>query len=253
MKSLALCLPLTLLLSSFAYGQQNPTTDLMPGLKKQCRTIQVMFDHHPTGLGANFQAARTLCINLEAKSGAARAQTAHDLYQLLARMNLPPATPADRFAALESAASGKEGRDRFYALANLAKVAFETGDVDKATAYAQELLQVAPQFPKDWNYGNAIYYGHFVLGRVALREGKTEEAASQLLDAGATPGSPQLNSFGPNLTLAKDLLAKHQTKPVLEYLAECKIFWKMDRGRLDQWTVAIRAGNTPKFGANLNY
>ena len=205
----------------------------------------------------SYKAAGTLCANLEAPAGTsdadAEARTARDLYQLLARMNLPPATAADRFAALEPAASAKDGRERFYALVDLAKVAFEAGNLDKATAYAQELLQMAPQFPKDWNYGNAIYYGHFVLGRVALREGNTKEAASQLVAAGTTPGSPQLNSFGPNVTLAQDLLAQGQAQPVLEYLAECKSFWKLNRGKLDEWIGTIRAGGTPDFGANLNY
>jgi hypothetical protein len=69
------------------------------------------------------------------------ARIARDLYQLLARMNTPPATAADRFAALEAAASRTDGLERFYALVDLAKVAFEAGDLDKATAYAQELLQ----------------------------------------------------------------------------------------------------------------
>jgi hypothetical protein len=143
--------------------------------------------------------------------------------------------------------------ERFYALGDIAKVAFEAGNLGKASAYAQELLQIAPQFPKDWNYGNAIYYGHFVLGRVALQEGNTKEAASQLVAAGATPGSPQLNSFGPNVTLAKDLLAQGQAQPVLEYLVECKSFWKLDYGKLDEWIGAIRAGGTPDFRSNLNY
>ena len=40
---------------------------------------------------------------------------------------------------------------------------------------------------------------------------------------------------------------------VLEYLAECKIFWKMNRGKVDEWIDAIRAGGRPDFGPNLNY
>ena len=35
-------------------------------------------------------------------------------------------------------------------------------------------------------------------------------AAEYLLKAGATSGSPQLDSFGPNMSLAKDLLGKDQ-------------------------------------------
>jgi tetratricopeptide (TPR) repeat protein len=254
MMPLTFCLPVTLLAAGMAHAQQNQITDLIPALKKQCRIVQMVLQQQRPGAENNYNAAGALCANLDAPAGAdAEARTARDLYQLLARMNLPPATAADRFAALESAASGKDGIDRFYTLASLAKVAFEAGHPDKAAAYAQELLQTAPQFPKDWNYGNAIYSGHFVLGRVALQAGDTQAAGSQLVAAGATPGSPQLNSFGPNTTLARDLLARGQTQPVIEYLEECKIFWKLDRGKLDEWIGAIRAGGTPDFGANLNY
>ena len=256
-KSLAFYLQAMLLAAGIAHGQQNQTTDLIPALKKECGIIKIVVEQHPPDPEGSYKAAGTLCANLEAPAGSsdadAEARTARDLYQLLARMNLPPATAADRFAALESAALAKDDLERFYALVDLAKVAFEASDLDKATAYAQELLQMAPQYSKDWNYGNAIYYGHFVLGSVALREGNTKEAASQLVAAGTTPGSPQLNSFGPNVTLAKDLLAQGRAQPVLEYLAECKIFWKMNRGKVDEWIDAIRAGGTPDFGPNLNY
>jgi hypothetical protein len=54
-----------------------------------------------------------------------------------------------------------------------------------------------------------------------------------------------LNSFGPNVTPAKDLLAQGQAQPMLEYIAECKSFWKLDYGKLDEWIGAIRAGGTP--------
>jgi len=257
MKSLAFYLPATLLAAGIAHGQQNQAIDLIPALKKQCGFIKMVLDRQRPDTEGSYKAAGTLCAHLEARAGSsdadAEARTARDLYQLLARMNLQPATAADRFSALESAASAEDGVERFYALVGLAKVAFEAGSLDKATAYSQELLQIAPQFPKDWNYGNAIYYGHFVLGRVALRRGNTMEAAGQLVAAGTTPGSPQLNSFGPNVTLAQDLLAQGQTQPVLEYLAECKSFWKLNRGKLDEWIGTIRAGGTPDFGANLNY
>jgi hypothetical protein len=48
--------------------------------------------------------------------------------------------------------------------------------------------------------------------------------------AGATPGSPQLDSFGPNLTLAKELFEKSQPDVILHYFALCKNFWE-DGGR----------------------
>jgi len=265
-RRLAFYLPVTLLVGGLAHGQPNQATDLIPALTKQCKIIKQLLASRarmastaggPALPSDDFNQAGDLCARLEASvespDAAAAAQTSGALYQLLARMNLPPATAADRFAALESAASGKAGQTLFVALVNLAKVAFEAGKMEKATAYAEQLLQMAPQFPDGWNYGNAIYYGHFVLGRVALERGDIGEAASQLMGAGATPGSPQLNSFGPNVTLARDLLAQGQAEPVLQYLQECRSFWKHDRGKLDQWIAAVVNGATPDFSSNLNY
>jgi hypothetical protein len=44
-----------------------------------------------------------------------------------------------------------------------------------------------------------------------------------LLNVSSTPGSP------------------------LQFLAQCKKFWKRDRGKLEQWSAAIRGGGIPKF------
>src|ERR1700722_18809355 len=156
MKSLFFYLPVTLLVAGIADGQQNQTPDLIPALKNQCGIIKMVFERQRPDTEGSYKAAATLCAHLEAPAGSsdadAQARTARDLYQLLAGMNLPPATAVDRFAALESAASAKDGLERFHTLVDLGKVAFEAGNLDKATAYSQELLQMAPQFPKDWNY-----------------------------------------------------------------------------------------------------
>jgi hypothetical protein len=44
--------------------------------------------------------------------------------------------------------------------------------LNAAESYANELLAGAPSYPKDWNYGNAIFSGNMLLGRVALRRDK---------------------------------------------------------------------------------
>ena len=127
----------------------------------------------------------------------------------------------------------------------------------KAEAYAKQLLEMAPQYARVGHaptaYGNAIFYGNLVLGRVALQHGNVVQASQYLLAAGGTPGSATLDSFGPNMTLAKELLGKGQSDTVLQYLALCKNFWKMDRGKLDEWSATIRGGGIPNFRANLKY
>ena len=62
-----------------------------------------------------------------------------------------------------------------------------------------------------------------------------------------------MNSFGPNMSLARDLLEKGERETVLQYFELCRKFWKMGQRNLDQWTEDVKAGRTPEFGANLVY
>lgn len=141
---------------------------------------------------------------------------------------------------------------RFYRLNELAKQALLAGKLTEAERHARAVLEVAASLPDDWNYGNAIYRGNEILGQLALREGKIEAAGKYLLAAGRTPGSPQLGSFGPNLMLARDLLAKGQKEAVLEFFGLIEKFWPK-RELIARWRKEIEAGQTPNFGANLRY
>jgi tetratricopeptide (TPR) repeat protein len=135
----------------------------------------------------------------------------------------------------------------------LAQTAFEAGDLPKARAFAEQLLDLAKASPKSWDYGNAIHKGNMVLGRIAVREGRIVDAVGLLRASGETPGSPQLNSFGPNMSLAKDLLEQREIDAVVAYLEQCRVFWKMGGEKLDAWVREVKAGRVPNFGANLNY
>jgi tetratricopeptide (TPR) repeat protein len=141
----------------------------------------------------------------------------------------------------------------FYRLDDLAKSAYAAGDLEKASKYATELLALAKEHAGDWNCGNAIHHGNLVLGRIALKQGDVKKASDYLLKAGETTGSPQLDSFGPNMALAKELLEKGEKEPVLKYFEQCRTFWKMDQGKLDEWKSDVTAGKTPDFSGNLLY
>ena len=142
---------------------------------------------------------------------------------------------------------------RFYALDDAAKASFEVGKTEEAQEYARQALDLASRFRDDWNYGNAIHDGHMVLGRVALRNGDVNAAKQELLEAGKTPGSPQLNSFGPNMSLAKDLLERKEADTVVAYFDLCRKFWEMEDGKLRRWSVLAKGGEMPDFEANLVY
>jgi hypothetical protein len=53
--------------------------------------------------------------------------------------------------------------------------------------------------------------------------------------------------------LAQDLLEKGKRETVLQYFELCRKFWKMDYGKLDQWSREVKSGKIPDFGANLVY
>jgi hypothetical protein len=165
-----------------------------------------------------------------------------------------PTTPQQRLdSAKEIMAKAKTDAEKFYALNDMAKQSFVPGHVKDAREYATELLAQLPKFQGDWNYGNAVQDGNLVLGRLALREGRVDEAKRHLLEAGKSPGWPVMDGFGPNMSLAKDLLEKGERDVVLEYFELCRKFWKMERGRLTKWSGEVKAGQTPDFGAKLVY
>jgi hypothetical protein len=157
---------------------------------------------------------------------------------------------AKSLAAYEQAAAlTTSDRDHFYLLDSLATQALAAGDLDKAAKYAHDDLAAAARYPHDWNYGNAIHHAHIVLGSIALQRGDLKAATAHLLDAGRTSGSPQLNSFGPDFALARDLLAKGQRDTVHQYLDLVAKFWTMGRDRLTRWTKDLDQGRTPDFTA----
>jgi hypothetical protein len=131
-----------------------------------------------------------------------------------------------------------------------AKAAIEADDVGKARQFATTALaQVGSR--NDNTTGQIIHDSHVVLGRVALRTGNVAEAKAQLQQAGHVTGGGTLTSFGPNMSLAKELLERGERDAVVQYLEACEAFWP--NRMLSQWIQTITGGGTPNFGANLTY
>jgi len=143
--------------------------------------------------------------------------------------------------------------ERFCALGPAAKKALGKGETEKARKLAEELERLTPKYQKQRSCGNAIQNANQVLGRIALAEGDVAAAKKRLLASADSKGSPQMNSFGPNMQLAKELLAKGEKDVVLAYFERCGTFWEMGGDRLAAWAEAVRKGKTPDFGANLRY
>ena len=149
----------------------------------------------------------------------------------------------------EKLAESKDESERFYALGRAAKSRFDAGDFESAREYALELQKMIPN-NRD---ADAVASVNIVLGRLALRDGKVEKAEKYLLEAGKVPGSPVLSSFGPNMSLAHDLLIAGHSAAVLEYFKLCEVFWNPKFSQLEKWTEDVDAGRIPEFGANLVY
>lgn len=132
-----------------------------------------------------------------------------------------------------------------------AQAALDDGRLDQAGDWAEQSLALASGHEGEWWYGNVIHDGHAVLGRVAVQRGDVEAAKRHLLAAGDTPGSPSLNSFGPNVVLCRDLLAHGEADTVLAYFDQCQLFWRSHASTLDEWRRAVARGEMPEFGANL--
>ncbi len=126
---------------------------------------------------------------------------------------------------------------------DLALAALEAGETELAKKHAAETLRKNTD-GKNWNYGNIIHDGNQILGRCALREGRLADAKTYLLKAGATPGSPQLNSFGPQMQLARELLETGEKEAVLQYLDLVIKVWasETEQSELSNEHAALIAG-----------
>jgi hypothetical protein len=154
----------------------------------------------------------------------------------------------DAMAELESARSRDE---LFYALPHASIASFRLGEHARAQSLARQALDLVAVYDGSWNRGNAIHYGHTTLGLLALNEGDVGGACKALLASGATPGSPQLNTFGPTMQLARALVRAGEADVVLEYLGRCRAFWVMGGTWLDLWEAKIRKGELPNFAMGL--
>ena len=138
--------------------------------------------------------------------------------------------------------------------AGLALAYVESGTRAKEVLTIAEAL-LASNTVTNWNYGNLTYDMHSLLGRIALREGDVAGAKRQLAASGKTPGSPQLDSFGPDFVLARELLQRGEQAVVIEHLDNVALFWanpdnrssltKEHQKKIAAWKETIRAGRNP--------
>ena len=157
-------------------------------------------------------------------------------------------------------------------LAYAAKAALEAGENLKAREYATKALAAADAAAARYRnspWGRtprrfmgipaADYCANFVLGRLALLDGNIRLAEQLLLASGKADGlgDAALTSYGPNLSLALEILRhgdQQSRTAVLQFLDEIKMFWKIDPAQYERWSADIVSGGNPDFmawGPNL--
>jgi hypothetical protein len=153
----------------------------------------------------------------------------------------------DKRAAESDTPASHARLERFYSLEDLIKAAYEAEDLAAVKTLATEYLDLAAGYRCDWNYGNAIHDANEFLGLASLKAGDRVAAAAYLVKAGKSEGSPQLNTFGPDLALADALLKEGEVEPVKTYLKDLGRFWSMDGGRISEWLASIEKGERPEL------
>lgn len=125
---------------------------------------------------------------------------------------------------------------------DLARAAILAEDWPRVRETAARILVDNEACTRTFQYGNAIHWANIALGFAALAADEVIAASEYLVRAGKTPGSPQLNSFGPDRDLARSLLKRGERGAVLSYLADCARFWRGNRALLEKWRTAIERG-----------
>jgi len=166
---------------------------------------------------------------------------------------------ADALTALERAITLHQVRSEAPSHALLlfaANAALQAGEIERAREYAETALDILAQTAEGWGSrsrpnGRDLHVAHLVLGLVAVRQDQLEQAETHLLSSAPDGGGPILNTFGPNMLLARELVDRGRCDAVLDYFRRCGRFW--DDPRLGTWAADVEQGRTPNFGANLSY
>lgn len=132
-------------------------------------------------------------------------------------------------------------------LKDLAWKEYQLGNFDEAKKYSNELLRLNKIVDENWNYGNAIHHAHTIIGLVSFENNDIISARNHLNKSSKTPGSPQLDSFGPVLILAQKMIEAGEIEPCKKFLKNCKKFWKMEDGKISAWLLEIDNGHIPQM------
>jgi len=157
--------------------------------------------------------------------------------------------------ALQIAINNKNDEARIRMLTHLCKLSFDAEQFDDAFEYASECTSL------DTNVGNlsvdcgdASHDGHHILGKIALKNERIDEAKKHLILSLQVKGGRFLNEIGPHLLLAQLLLDINEKECVIEYLNRSMGFLSSDnavyginKNVFGGWINKIKVGDKPKL------
>ena len=90
--------------------------------------------------------------------------------------------------------------------------------------------------------GDSIHQINIAKGWLALKSGNQNKAVSYLMASTQNTGSPVLGSFGPDMTLIRELYKRGNKSAVLQYLKQVQSFWKTDSANeyISVWRKMIK-------------
>lgn len=169
----------------------------------------------------------------------------------LGKLTVRVLTPEERLLQLEDMMAKQPDLRSTY-LPMAARCALEAGQLEKAETFAKELLRSAEAAPSAARSSVSVHAAHILLGSVALqRTHDVATAKTELLAASRITSFVEIAKFGPNMSLARDLLASGEQATVLEYLRSFHNLSPEATAKLAGWIKLIQAGAIPDFGANL--
>ena len=154
---------------------------------------------------------------------------------------------AARYSVAGSLLKKLSGYSRYLFLTDVAIYAYESELYSQSEIYAKELLHLANAFQKDQDHGNAVHYGNIVLGLVALERKDAELARYYLLQATTSSGSSEIERFGPDFTLARQMIEENEFIAVIDYLNLCRPLWTKGNSQIDQWIALLNENQIPDF------
>lgn len=114
---------------------------------------------------------------------------------------------------------------------------FDTDEIAIRNINAYEKLAATLNFE-----GDAKHQVNIARGWLELRRNNEERAIHYLIESTKTKGSPVLGSFGPDMTLIRELYERGRKDAVLKYLEKIKSFWKTSDAleNINIWKIMIK-------------